>query len=533
MTSPLQLSPLPQSDHSTSHVTIGRSRIGAQTDIVRIEYNNRRAFFYVDTETDQVVDDIGSNFRIAQSAFELFGGRGPGSARVYRAGIDDVTRCSSVTIRPRGQWGRDDLRDALIDAQYLVHPISESGTLPDGRQISFEVVEMEPGPPDGWNTALITPDTTFEWATDPEAGPQGTSGYPGNSSPTGGDSNSRGGGGGGGAPGDGGDSGDTITLKPTEPTESFDEDVAGLPDVKDRVRMLLQLFDPDIYEQVIDHYGEAFAERGMSMLMYGPPGCGKTLVAEAIAYEAKHNTSIEDIHGPVKFYDVSGSKIVSKYIGESGTNVTAAFDQASPTTDDGLVVLFFDEIETLVPDRSEGNLTRSERGLTNAFLREMSEVEENLFVIGATNVPQMIDAAAARRFPVKQFVGQPNAEGMAEVWRKQLSNVPPDGRAGIDFDVLGEASEGYTPAEIADEVLGADLKQDLVRSVIEGDPEPLDTNFLKTRLEKQGEPTTVADYLKSALRQSEGLEAYPELKEYVIEEAKQRGWNVANSESDA
>ncbi|MFC6784774.1 ATP-binding protein [Halobaculum halobium] len=288
--------------------------------------------------------------------------------------------------------------------------------------------------------------------------------------------------------------------------------------MKNTAEMMLSLFEPDVRDEVVERYGEEFADRGGGMMLYGPPGCGKTLVSEAIAYEAKHNTDIEDSYGEVVFLEVRGSDVVSKYSGESEKNVRAAFEQAHEAAGDGFAVLFFDEVETLIPDRSD-DIQRHERALTNAFLQEMNDVEDNLLVIGATNMPFSIDPAATRRFPIQQFIPQPDAAVMSEVWRTSLGRISEElGEEAIAE--LGEASVGYTPAEIADRILGSELQRELIESVIDGDAITPDKEYLMEKLE-ESEPKTVRQYVSSTMKQASELEGYPEMKRYLEEQAQQ------------
>ena len=310
-----------------------------------------------------------------------------------------------------------------------------------------------------------------------------------------------------------------VSLEPKKPTVSFGEDVAGLPEVKRTAENLLALFDPDVRDEVVDRYGDEFASRGNSMLLYGPPGCGKTLVSEAIAYEAKYNSNIEESYGEVKFLEIKGSDVLSKYSGESEKRVEAIFEKAHGIAQDGFAVLFFDEVDTLIPDRGDDSLQRHERSLTNAFLQEMNEIEDNLLVIGATNMPFTIDPAATRRFPIQQFIPQPETEVMAQVWRKHLASM--HGTDGIDYDRLGELSTGYTPAEIADRVLGSELQREFVESVHLPDREPIEptTDYFADRL-GETEPKTVRQYVASVRTQIDDLEGYPELRRYVEDQAE-------------
>ena len=514
----LNLYPLTNVEQPTSHVRIGRSKVGT-ADVVRVKHNNVPAFFYVDPVDDRVINEIRNNVKLHDNVTDLFGGieRGEPFQIDTDVSLRNVAPCESAELFTT-DVDEDRLEAHLRANDYLLHPIDEVTTV-DGSNVEFTVAGMRP---ERHTTLRVTDDTEIEFVdAAPDAGAGAVGGPAGGPAPGG----RGGGGGGGGAPGAEEDEVD-IDLTPETPTVSFEEDVAGLADVKRTARMLLALFDPGVREEVERRYGSEFVGRGGSMLLYGPPGCGKTLVSEAIAYEAKHNTNIEEEYGTVQFLSVKGGDILSRYPGEAERRVEAVFDQAHGIAQEGFAVLFFDEVETLIPDRSDDGLQRHERSLTNAFLQAMNDVEDNLLVIGATNMPFTIDPAATRRFPIQQFIPQPDEAVMADVWRKQLAPLEAaDGvGASIDYDRLAAESIGYTPAEIADRILGTELQRDLVGSVVDEDRAPVepDTEFLLERL-RANEPKTVRQYITSVRDEVDRLEGYPEMRRYVEGQAEELG----------
>ncbi|WP_200531155.1 ATP-binding protein [Halorubrum sp. LN27] len=509
----LNLTPILKQDQPTSRIRIGAKKVGPSTNTVEIRHNDRRAFFYVEPVDDSIVDGIGNKVRMHQNVKTVFGGidRGADFLVDPDAGKHDVVECESAKIHT-SEVAPDELGPFLRDNDYLLHPMEE--VVPNGDGLAtFEVAAMEPT---GYTTLRVTPETELEFidsgelreirATKPAANTAATS-------EEGGD-----------------DEAVQVSLEPKKPTVSFEEDVAGLPEVKRTAENLLALFDPDVRDEVVDRYGDEFASRGNSMLLYGPPGCGKTLVSEAIAYEAKYNSNIEESYGEVKFLEIKGSDVLSKYSGESEKRVEAIFEKAHGIAQDGFAVLFFDEVDTLIPDRGDDSLQRHERSLTNAFLQEMNEIEDNLLVIGATNMPFTIDPAATRRFPIQQFIPQPETEVMAQVWRKHLASM--NGTDGIDYDRLGELSTGYTPAEIADRVLGSELQREFVESVHLPDREPIEptTDYFAERL-AETDPKTVRQYIASVRTQIDDLEGYPELRRYVEEQADRLDMQLGNEPS--
>ncbi|QLH76568.1 ATP-binding protein [Halosimplex rubrum] len=514
--SKLNLQPVTETDRPTSHLTIGETKVGS-SNIVAVTHNNRSAFFYVDPEEELVASNIRNKVKFHENVADVFGGIARGQPFQVEADVSgrDVEPCKSATLYTR-DIGEERLASFLRSTNYLLHEIEEVALI-DGELTHFEVLDLQPR---GFPTLMVDEETEFEFVDREERDERRDRG-PSQGAGPGPGGQGRGG-------GQGRDDEDVdIDISPEKPTVSFEEDVAGLDEVKSTAQMLLALFDPETKREVEGRYGEEFAARGGSMLLYGPPGCGKTLVSEAIAYEAANNTNIESEYGDVKFLPVKGGDILSRYPGEAERRVEAVFDRAHSIAQDGFAVLFFDEIETLIPDRSDDDLQRHERSLTNAFLQEMGtdKIEDNLLVIGATNMPFTIDPAASRRFPVQQFIPQPGDEVMSQVWHKELDSLEaanPD--VEISYERLGAASAGYTPAEIADRVLGTELQRELVRSVVEDGSEPIvpDTEYLLERLDRN-EPKTVRQFITSVREEVDELEGYPEMRRYVEEQADRLG----------
>lgn len=509
----LNYTPIIKDDQPSSRIKIGKEKIGPNVDIVEIRHQGTRAYFYVDPVDDTVVDDIGTKVKIHRNIAGIFGGidRSSDFKVDPSASKREIEVCESVKIHTN-EIVTEELAPFLRKNEYLLHNIEEVVSDGDG-VATFTVAEMQPT---GYTTLRVTDTTDIEFVSAGELREM--------------ESNRSGSGGGTAGGRETDDESVSVNLDPKKPTVNFEDDVAGLSEVKQTADMLLALFDPEIRNEVIDRYSDEFASRGNSMLMYGPPGCGKTLVSEAIAYEAKYNSNIEDTYGDVKFLEVKGSDVLSKYSGESEKRVEAIFEKAHGIAQEGFAVLFFDEVETLIPDRSDDSLQRHERSLTNAFLQEMNEIEDNLLVIGATNMPFTIDPAATRRFPIQQFIPQPDESVMAQVWRKKIDSI--DSVDQIDFEQLGEASVGYTPAEIADRVLGSEFQRELVESVYRADREPIvpDTEYFLGQLE-QTEPKTVRQYVTSVRDQIDDIEGYPEMRRYVEEQADELGINIGSGGS--
>ena len=517
----LNLDPIIKDDQPTSHVKLGESKVGKNTDVVKIKHNNRSGYFRVKTEEDTLVDRIGNNIYINENLANFFNGIHRGNNKKFLIDTDvntaQIPECEYACFYATSNDSK--VEKYLKDSNYLLHPIEE---IPDQSNIG-KIVPLDVEPT-GWDTLKITQNTEIEFKEQ--------SNHESSSTTSGAQSNGQ-------PDGFGVSSNDTqqsqqesvdVTIEPKKPTVSFEEDVAGLPEVKSTAKSLLSLFDPDVRNEVIERYGEEFASRGNSMMLYGPPGCGKTLISEAIAYEAKFNTNIEQNYGEVKFLQIKGSDVLSKYSGESEKRVEAIFEKAHQVARNGFAVLFFDEVDTLIPDRGDDSLQRHERSLTNAFLQEMNEIEDNLLVIGATNMPFTIDPAATRRFPTQQFIPQPDQEVMTEVWEKNLTGM--NTGKDIDCDKLGAASKGYTPAEIADRVMGSELQKELVESVYNPNKEPIDPDaeFFISKLQEE-DPKTIRQYIASIRDQVEELEGYPDLRDYVEEQADRLGMSIGHKSS--
>ena len=166
-------------------------------------------------------------------------------------------------------------------------------------------------------------------------------------------------------------------------------------------------------------YPDLFTQAGIrppkGILLSGPPGCGKTLLAKAMASETN-----------VNFISIKGPELLSKYVGESEKAVRDIFRKARQAAP---CIIFFDEIDALVPSRSAGTSDShtSERVLSQ-FLTELDGVEElrGVLVLGATNRLDMLDPAIIRpgRFDEIVEIPLPDEAGRAEIFRIQLRNKP-------------------------------------------------------------------------------------------------------------
>ena len=213
------------------------------------------------------------------------------------------------------------------------------------------------------------------------------------------------------------------------PCVKFD-DVAGHDAVKKELSMVFvhPLAHPDLFRS----YGK-FA--GGGVLLYGPPGCGKTLLAQATAGEAGSKLLVVRPH-----------QVLDMYIGNSEKNLHQVFQMAR---ENAPIVLFFDEVEALATDRRETRATVP-RSLIHQFLTELdscSQTAERVLVVAATNAPWLVDSAFRRagRFDRSLYVPPPDDTGRALLLR-MLAREKPVGT--IDFERIAALTEGFTGADL-------------------------------------------------------------------------------------
>ncbi len=227
-------------------------------------------------------------------------------------------------------------------------------------------------------------------------------------------------------------------------TITFD-DVGGLEDLKETIRMRIvrPFTTPGLFER--------FKKKiGGGILLFGPPGCGKTLLAAATASEID-----------AAFYNVDAATVMSKWLGESERNVANLFEASRRLSESGrAAIIFMDEVDSLVGVRSEE--VGGEVRMRNQFMKEMDSVVDknkrlHVYVIGATNKPWNLDVAFLRRFQKRIYVSLPNVDvrrGIFELYTKKLMQLGRD----VSLDELAKITGGYSGSDLYDIVQAVQLK---------------------------------------------------------------------------
>lgn len=206
--------------------------------------------------------------------------------------------------------------------------------------------------------------------------------------------------------------------------------VAGMEELKQQMReeVIEPLHNPEEYHR----YGVTIPN---GMLLYGPPGCGKTFFAKHFAEEVGFN-----------FMCITPATLKSRYVNATQENIAKMFKEAE---ENAPTVIFIDEINELVPNRDDGNVHEMSRSAVNEMLAQMDRTgEKGIFIIGATNYPNMIDPAILRagRLDKKYYIGVPDIEARMALFRLYLNKRPYD--FGLDYHQLADMTQGYVSADI-------------------------------------------------------------------------------------
>jgi transitional endoplasmic reticulum ATPase len=293
-------------------------------------------------------------------------------------------------------------------------------------------------------------------------------------------------------------------LSPVSETLTFD-DIGGLDELKKTIhkKIILPYQKPGLFQR--------FRKRvGGGVLLYGPPGCGKTLLARATAGECK-----------ATFFNIAISDVLDMYIGESERKLHALFEQARKAAP---AVMFFDEVEALGGKRSNTREATSSK-LVSQFLSEMdgfTHDNHGVLILAATNVPWSVDSAFRRpgRFDRVLFVPPPDRAARESMLKLMLADRPV--APGIDFAFLARNTPGFSGADLS-ELVETAADEAIEASIGSGVEQPISDAHLKQALKEVRATTlewltTARNYARYA---NEGNQ-YDEVLAFLDQHAKDR-----------
>jgi transitional endoplasmic reticulum ATPase len=231
-------------------------------------------------------------------------------------------------------------------------------------------------------------------------------------------------------------------------------DIGGLEHVKQELIEAVEwpLKHPDAFKRL-------GVKPPKGILLYGAPGTGKTLMAKAVAHESEAN-----------FISIKGPELLSKWVGESEKAVREIFKKARQTAP---TIIFFDEIDSLVPRRGASSDSHVTERVVNQLLTEIDGLEDlhDIVIIGATNRPDMVDTALLRpgRFDRIILTSVPDKKGRFDILKVHTKNMP---LKEVDLDYLAEQTEGFVGADIealCREAAMLSLREDIKNKTITAD----------------------------------------------------------------
>lgn len=259
-------------------------------------------------------------------------------------------------------------------------------------------------------------------------------------------------------------------VESEKPHETF-ADVGGLEDVKKKIRLnfILPLKQPELFAA----YGR---EAGGSLLLYGPPGCGKTFLARAVAGEIDAN-----------FMHIELQAILGMYVGQSENNLHDIFEKARENKP---CVIFIDELDAMGGSRNQMR-QHHDRILVNQLLMELDGLRtfnDQVFVIGATNTPWYLDSALRRpgRFNHMIFVPPPEEQERETILKLKLAGKP---LSSLDLSKISKETKHFSGADLEQIVKDA-VEGALERTLETGEIQPISQDDLK-KASKQRKATTL------------------------------------------
>ena len=255
--------------------------------------------------------------------------------------------------------------------------------------------------------------------------------------------------------------------------------VAGMEDLKKLMReeVIEPLYNPEEYNR----YGVTIPN---GMLLYGPPGCGKTFFAKHFAEEVGFN-----------FMCITPAALKSRFVNATQENIANMFKEAE---ENAPTVIFIDEINELVPNRDKDDVHEMARSAVNEMLAQMDRTgEKGIFIIGATNYPNMIDPAMLRagRLEKKYYLGVPDKEARIALFRLYLEKRPYD--FGLDYDLLASLTENYVSADI--QLIVNDASRNALRQHSKITMELLQSSIAKVRPSVSSEELKKYDRIRAMM----------------------------------
>lgn len=313
----------------------------------------------------------------------------------------------------------------------------------------------------------------------------------------------------------------TTRVQPSAMREGFTtipnvtwDDVGALEEVREE--LTISILQPIRAPKLHHRFG---LDHPVGVLLYGPPGCGKTLVAKAIANQSGSN-----------FISIKGPELLNKFVGESERSVRMVFARGRESAP---CVLFFDELDALAPRRGSDRTNPSSERVVNQLLTELDGVEgrKDVYVIGATNRPDMIDPAMLRpgRLDKLLYVPLPSASQRGSIMATHARHFPVDPTVDLYALARREEMDGFSGADVAAFMREASLSalREVYHSCDEQQLEALERDLSGKLVESATLPMIQEkDFEKSFLKvkpsvSPEDRKKYAELKEQISHSLKE------------